>query len=51
MALTKALSSGTAKIDRWHWETHDVAYDRGHYYSVKPPGLVFPTRPLYQARD
>jgi hypothetical protein len=51
MALSKALSSGTAKIDRWHWETHDVAYTDGHYYSVKPPGLVFATLPLYRALD
>ncbi len=51
MALSKALSSGTAKIDRWHWETHDVAYDAGHYYSVKPPGLVLATFPLYRALD
>jgi len=51
MALSKALSQGTAKIDRWHWETHDVAYTDGHYYSVKPPGLVFATFPLYRALD
>jgi hypothetical protein len=51
MALSKALSHGTAKIDRWHWETHDVAYDDGHYYSVKPPGLVLATLPLYRALD
>lgn len=51
MALSKALSTGTAQIDRWHWETHDVAYTDGHYYSVKPPGLVFATLPLYTALD
>jgi len=51
MALSKALSSGTPQIDRWHWETHDVAYTDGHYYSVKPPGLVFATLPLYRALD
>jgi hypothetical protein len=51
MALSKALSQGTAKIDRWHWETHDVAYTDGHYYSVKPPGLVLATFPLYRALD
>jgi hypothetical protein len=48
---SKALSHGTAKIDRWHWETHDVAYDDGHYFSVKPPGLVLATLPLYTALD
>ncbi|HWC25096.1 MAG TPA: hypothetical protein VG474_00800 [Solirubrobacteraceae bacterium] len=51
MALSRALSHGTAKIDRWHWETHDVAYTNGHYYSVKPPGLVLATLPLYLALD
>ncbi len=51
MALSKALTNGTAKIDRWHWETHDVAYTNGHYYSVKPPGLVFATLPLYATLD
>ncbi|MEA2154962.1 MAG: hypothetical protein QOE11_1102 [Solirubrobacteraceae bacterium] len=49
MALSKALSHGTAQIDTWHWESHDIAYDAGHYYSVKPPGLVFATFPLYAA--
>lgn len=51
MALSKALSSGTPQIDRWHWETHDDAYTDGHYYSVKPPGLVLATLPLYRALD
>lgn len=51
MALSKALSTGTAQIDQWHWETHDVAYTNGHYYSVKPPGLVFATLPLYRVLD
>ncbi|MEA2195401.1 MAG: hypothetical protein QOG42_1835 [Solirubrobacteraceae bacterium] len=51
MALSRALSHGTAQIDRWHWETHDVAYTNGHYYSVKPPGLVLATFPLYGALD
>jgi hypothetical protein len=49
MALSRALSDGTARIDRWHWETHDVAWFGGHYYSVKPPGLVFATFPLFSA--
>jgi hypothetical protein len=51
MALSRALAQGTPQIDRWHWETHDVAYDAGHYYSVKPPGLVLATLPLYRALD
>jgi hypothetical protein len=48
MALSKALTSGTANIDAWHWETHDIAWHDGHYYSVKPPGLVIATLPLYE---
>src|ERR1700709_1797272 len=51
MALSKALSSGPANIDRWHWETPAVASAAGHYYSVKPPGLVLATFPLYRALD
>ncbi len=47
MALSKALTNGTAQIDPWHWETHDIAWHDGHYYSVKPPGLVIATLPLY----
>lgn len=47
MALSKALTHGTAKIDPWHWQTHDIAWHDGHYYSVKPPGLVLATLPLY----
>ena len=47
MALSKALYGGTAQIDEWHWETHDIAWTDEHYYSVKPPGLVFATFPLY----
>jgi hypothetical protein len=48
-ALVRSLSSGTAQIDRFHWETRDESYDRGHYYSVKAPGLPFVTLPLYKA--
>src|SRR3954451_24142325 len=51
MALTRALSGGTAEIDRWHWETKDVAWTNGHYYSVKPPGLAIATLPLFAALD
>ena len=47
MALSQALWNGTAQIDDWHWETHDIAWYDGHYYSVKPPGLVLATFPLY----
>jgi hypothetical protein len=47
MALSKGLTNGTAQIDPWHWETHDIAWHDGHYYSVKPPGLVIATLPVY----
>jgi len=47
MALSKAFLDGTPQIDKWHWESHDVAYTDGHYYSVKPPGLSIVTLPLY----
>lgn len=49
MALSRALTHGTAQIDRWHWQAHDVAYYDGHYYSVKPPGLPLLTLPMYEA--
>jgi hypothetical protein len=48
-ALVRSLSHGTAKIDRYHWETRDESYYRGHYYSVKAPGLAFLTLPAYEA--
>ena len=47
MALSTALTHGTAQVDPWHWEAHDIAWHDGHYYSVKPPGLAFATLPLY----
>jgi hypothetical protein len=50
-ALVRALADGTAKIDPYHWETRDESYYKGHYYSVKAPGLAFATTPLYGALD
>lgn len=47
-ALVRALSDGTAQIDRWHWETRDKAYYRGHFYSVKAPGMPALTLPAYE---
>ena len=47
-ALVRSLSHGTPKIDRYHWETRDVAYRDGHYYSVKGPALAALTLPLYE---
>src|SRR5262249_8965508 len=45
--FSKALDHGTAQIDRWHWETRDKSYYRGHFYSVKAPGLTLATLPIY----
>ncbi len=47
LAFSKALDHGTAEIDRWHWETRDKSYYRGHFYSVKAPGLTLATLPVY----
>ena len=48
-ALVRSLARGTATIDAYHWETRDESYYRGHYYSVKAPGLAFMTTPMYEA--
>jgi hypothetical protein len=45
----RALAAGEKTIDRWHWETGDVAYIDGHYYSVKSPGMAALAVPLYKA--
>lgn len=50
-ALVRALSDGTAKIDRWQQETVDKAHYKGHYYSVKAPGLALASTPFYAALD
>src|SRR2546430_8419470 len=47
-SLVRALSHGTAKVDPYHWETKDVSYYRGHYYSVKAPLMPALTVPLYK---
>ena len=48
-ALVRALSDGTAEIDRWHWETKDKSWHDGHFYSVKAPGLAVVAVPAYEA--
>ncbi|MFY9487757.1 MAG: hypothetical protein WAP35_03550 [Solirubrobacterales bacterium] len=50
-ALVRALSDGTAQIDRYSWETRDSAYNDGHYYSVKAPGMPALVLPLYGVLD
>ncbi len=44
----RALSHGEKTIDPYHWETGDVAYFNGHYYSVKSPGMAALSVPLYK---
>jgi hypothetical protein len=50
-AQVRALASGQADIDPWHWETKDKAWFEGHFYSVKAPGLAAFTLPAYLALD
>src|SRR3954465_12031267 len=47
-ALVRALHGGTATIDPWHWETRDISWYHGHYYSVKAPILPALTLPVYE---
>jgi hypothetical protein len=47
----RALAAGEKTIDRWHWETGDVAWIDGHYYSVKSPGVAAISTPLYMLID
>jgi hypothetical protein len=49
--LVRAMGDGTAKIDRWHWETKDKAWVDGHFYSVKAPGLAVTALPFYKALE
>ncbi len=48
-AEVRALADGRKDIDPWHWETGDVAYVDGHYYSVKSPGMPAISTPVYIA--
>jgi uncharacterized membrane protein len=48
-ALVRALSNGTAKVDAYSWESKDFAYHKGHYYSVKAPGLALVSLPIYES--
>ncbi|MFY9468552.1 MAG: hypothetical protein WAP37_00325 [Solirubrobacterales bacterium] len=50
-ALVRALSDGTARIDAYSWESRDTAYNDGHYYSVKAPGMAAVVLPLYGALE
>ncbi|MGH2954945.1 MAG: hypothetical protein ACRDK9_13205 [Solirubrobacterales bacterium] len=46
-AEVQALADGRKDVDPWHWESGDVAYIDGHYYSVKSPGVAALSVPLY----
>jgi hypothetical protein len=48
-AEVKAFADGTADIDRWHWESRDVSWYDGHFYSVKAPGMAALLTPAYLA--
>ena len=50
-AEVRALADGERTIDRWHWETGDIAWIDGHYYSVKSPGMAALSTPLYMLID
>ncbi len=51
MALAKALSDGTPRIDRYEAETCDDAYIGGHFYAAKAPGLALVLAPWYSALE
>jgi hypothetical protein len=46
-AQVKSFADGTPQIDRYHWESRDVSWYHGHFYSVKAPGMAALTLPLY----
>jgi 4-amino-4-deoxy-L-arabinose transferase-like glycosyltransferase len=48
-ASVRALANGTTAIDAYRADTDDVSWYRGHYYTVKGPGLALLTLPLYEA--
>lgn len=50
-SLVRALTHGTAIVDPYHWETKDLSWYHGHYYSTKAPGLAFLTVGPYYALD
>lgn len=50
-SLVRALTHGTAVVDPYHWETKDLSWYDGHYYSTKAPGLAFLTVGPYYVLD
>ena len=47
--LVRALDTGTAQIDKYHWETGDKSWINDHFYSVKSPGMPVAVLPIYVA--
>ena len=50
-SLVRALTHGTAIVDPYHWQTKDLSWYHGHYYSTKAPGLAFLTVGPYYVLD
>lgn len=48
-ALVRSLNHGHPTIDRYQWQTCDKAYDRGHFYAAKAPGLAIFAIPVFSA--
>jgi len=46
--LVRALGTGTAQIDKYHWETGDKSWINHHFYSVKSPGMPVVLLPAYE---
>ena len=51
LALVRSLAEGTPVVDEYHRESKDLAWDNGHYYSTKAPGLAFLTVGPYFVLD
>lgn len=51
LALVRSLADGTPIVDRYHWESKDLSWYKGHYYSTKAPGLAFLTVGPYVVLD
>ena len=51
VALARELSHGSAVVDSYHWQTKDLSWYHGHYYSTKAPGLALLTTGPYFALD
>jgi 4-amino-4-deoxy-L-arabinose transferase-like glycosyltransferase len=50
-SLVRSLGHGRAEVDAYHWQTKDLSWYHGHYYSTKAPGLALLTVGPYVALD